>query len=130
MAKPIVSITVKKDWKSTFNFLNRLSGPFSLDSIMERYGHMGVEALKNATPVATGKTSESWYYEIDQGKDYIRLNFNNSNVVDGQNVAILIQYGHATKNGGYVVGRDYINPALQPLFDEMANSAWKEITKS
>ena len=130
MSKSIVSISVKNDWKTTFDFLKKVPGKLSLKSIMDRYGHMGVESLKNATPVATGKTSESWYYEIEQGKDYIRLNFNNSNIVDGQNIAILIQYGHGTKNGGYVVGRDYINPALKNIFDEMADSAWKEISKS
>lgn len=130
MSKPIISITVKNDWKNTFNFLKKVPGKLSLDSILNMYGHKGVEALKNATPVATGKTSESWYYEIEKGKDYVRLNFNNSNVVDGNNIAILIQYGHGTKNGGYVVGRDYINPALKPIFDELADSAWKEINKS
>lgn len=130
MSKPVISITVKKDWKTTFDFLKKVPGKLSLDSIMNNYGRMGVEYLKNATPVATGKTADSWYYEIEKGKDYVRLNFNNSNVVDGQNVAILIQYGHGTKNGGYVVGRDYINPALKPVFDDMADSAWKEIIRS
>lgn len=130
MSNSIISITVKNNWKTTFDFLKKVPGKLTLDSIMERYGHMGVEALKNATPVATGKTADSWYYEIEKTKDTIRLNFNNSNVVDGHNVAILIQYGHGTKNGGYVVGRDYINPALKNLFDEMADSAWKEISKS
>lgn len=130
MSKPIISVTVKKDWKTTFDFLKKVPGKLSLDSILDRYGHMGVEYLKNATPVDTGKTANSWYYEIEKTKDSVKLNFNNSNVVDGQNVAILIQYGHGTKNGGYVVGHDYINPALKPIFDEMADSAWKEISRS
>lgn len=130
MSNPIISITVKNDWKNTLNFLKKVPTKFSLEGALKRYGTMGVEALKNATPVATGKTADSWYYEIEKGDGFVRLNFNNSNVVDGQNVAILIQYGHGTKNGGYVVGRDYINPALRPIFDEMADSAWKEISKS
>ena len=130
MANHIITITVKKDWKDTMNFLK--SGPERLNftSILKRYGAMGVEYLKNATPVDTGKTAASWYYEIEQGKESAKLIFCNSNIVDGQNVAILIQYGHGTKNGGYVVGRDYINPALKPIFDELADSAWKEISKS
>lgn len=130
MSSPIISIVTKNDWKTTFDFLKKVPRKLSIDSILNMYGHKGVEALKSATPVATGKTADSWYYEIEKTKDTIRLNFNNSNVVDGCNVAILIQYGHGTKNGGYVVGRDYINPALQPIFDELADSAWKEISRS
>lgn len=128
MPSSFLSVVVKKDWKKTFNYLNGISKKMSFESIMSKYGEMGVERLRNATPIDTGKTSESWYYVINKkSKDSIELSFHNSNVVDGQNVAILIQYGHGTKNGGYVVGRDYINPALKPIFDDMAKSAWEEI---
>lgn len=128
MPSSFLSVVVKKDWKETLKYLNGISKKLSFESIMSKYGELGVESLRNATPIDTGKTSESWYYIINKkSKDSIELSFYNSNVVDGQNIAILIQYGHGTKNGGYVVGRDYINPALKPIFDDMAKSAWEEI---
>lgn len=131
MPSSFLSVVVKKDWKETLKYLNGISKKLSFESIMSKYGELGVESLRNATPIDTGKTSESWYYIINKkSKDSIELSFYNSNVVDGQNIAILIQYGHGTKNGGYVVGRDYINPALKPIFDDMAKSAWEEIKKN
>lgn len=131
MSSSILSVVVKKDWKKTFNYLKDVSKKLSFESIMSKYGEIGVESLRNSTPIDTGKTSESWYYVINKkSKDSIELSFYNSNVVDGQNIAILIQYGHGTKNGGYVVGRDYINPALKPIFDDMAKSAWEEIKEN
>ena len=97
--------------------------------MLAKYGEAGVIALQDATPVKTGKTAASWGYTIElpePGK--IRLVFTNSNVIDGwANVAILLQYGHATRNGGWVEGRDYINPAIQPIFDRIADQAWKEV---
>lgn len=131
MPSSFLSVVVKKDWKETLKYLNGISKKLSFESIMSKYGELGVESLRNATPIDTGKTSESWYYIINKkSKDSIELSFYNSNVVDGQNIAILIQYGHGTKNGGYVVGRDYINPALKPIFDDMAKSAWEEIKEN
>lgn len=117
----------KGSWKSTFNFLDKIPKISSLDNLLDKYGHMGVESLKNSTPVETSKTSESWYYEIEKNKDSSKLTFYNSNVVDGANVAILIQYGHATKNGGYVIGVDYINPAIKPIFDGMIDKMCEEV---
>lgn len=100
--------------------------------ILDKYGRRGVEALSNATPVDTGLTASSWYYEInrDEQNQTVTLSFNNSNVVDDWcNVAIILQYGHGTRNGGYVEGVDYINPALQPIFNKIADEAWEEVTK-
>ena len=100
-------------------------------AILEKYGQQGVDALKAATPRDTGKTAESWYFEVAETDHGARLDFKNSNEVNGWfNVAIMLQYGHGTKNGGWVEGRDYINPALQPIFDDMVQRAWKEVMES
>lgn len=97
---------------------------------LDKYGREGVEALSQATPRDTGLTAESWDYEIHWSKGVFSINWTNSNLSEpGIPVAVLIQYGHATKNGGYVMGRDYINPAIAPVFDKLANDAWKEMTK-
>ncbi len=98
-------------------------------SILDKYGRRGVDALQRATPVDTGLTAGSWGYEIHTSKDSAYLYFVNDNIVDGIPVAILIQYGHGTRGGAYVRGRDYINPAIQPVFDELAEEAWREVTK-
>jgi len=95
---------------------------------LERYGQEGVRALSAATPVDSSETANSWYYEIVQDKTSYSIIWGNSNVVDGRPIAVLIQYGHGTRNGGYVEGRDYINPALQPIFDRIATEAWKVVT--
>ena len=97
---------------------------------LERYGKAGVEALSAATPVDSGKTAESWDYKITSGKNCVKITWTNSNVQEGLDVpvAVILQYGHATKGGGYVQGIDYINPALRPLFDEIARKAWEEVT--
>lgn len=97
-----------------------------LDAIAKR----GVEALREATPVKTGKTAESWSYTIEKTKDKVSISFNNSNINKGANVAILIQYGHATPQGYYIEGIDYINPALRPIFQDMGNRVWKEVTEN
>lgn len=96
------------------------------ESILRKYGEKGVQALRSATPVDTGKTASSWYYKISVDSKRAIVSFANSNVESGANVAILIQYGHGTRNGGYVQGRDYINPTIRPIFDKMADEAWKE----
>ena len=99
--------------------------------ILEKYGKRGVEALKEATPKDTGKTSDSWTYEIIKDKDNkYEIVWSNTNVVDGwANVAILLQYGHATRNGGFVKGTDYINPAIEKVFQGMADEAWEEVKR-
>lgn len=95
----------------------------------EKIGEFGVEALEKATPKDTGTTSKSWYYKIEKKKNGFVLTWLNSNVVDGVNVAAIIQYGHATSNGYYVEGVDYINPALKPIIDTLVNKSWKEVTR-
>ena len=97
---------------------------------LDKYGREGVAALASATPVDTGLTASSWYYEIKRQNGVVALNFCNSNVNNGIPIAIILQYGHGTRNGGWVEGRDYINPAIRPLFDKIADEAWREVTKS
>lgn len=95
----------------------------------DQYGQEGVKALASATPVDTGLTADSWYYEIERGKNRTSIVFYNSNSNKGVRIAIILQYGHGTRNGGWVEGRDYINPAIQPIFDKIAENAWREVTK-
>lgn len=110
-------------------FFDRMKHPFYY-RILNKYGQQGVEALSQATPRDTGKTAESWSYEIINTGKKIKIVWKNSNLAEaGMPIAVLIQYGHATRNGGYVEGIDYINPALKPIFDEIADSLWKEVTK-
>ena len=97
--------------------------------ILDKYGDEGVSALASATPVDTGKTASSWSYKIVREKDHISIQFLNSNINDGVPIAVILQYGHATRNGRWVEGRDYINPAIQPIFDRIANDAWKEVIR-
>ncbi len=97
--------------------------------VLERYGLRGVEALSAATPVRTGMTAISWSYDIVQNEDGYSIIWKNDNINKYVNIALILQYGHATRNGGYVQGIDYINPALKPIFDELAKAAWKEVTR-
>ena len=99
-------------------------------SILDKYGQKGVDALASATPRESGETANSWSYEITGGDGNYAIQWNNSHVNKGVNIAIILQYGHGTGTGGYVVGRDYINPAVQPIFDEMAETIWKEVESS
>lgn len=99
-------------------------------NILDKYGQMGVEALAASTPVDTGKTAQSWTYEIERTRDRTSISWLNTNTNNGVNIAIILQYGHGTGTGGYVQGRDYINPAMRPVFDKIAEQAWKEVTSS
>lgn len=115
------------DFKKLTRFLERIKEPLHL-GILHKYGKKGVEALSSATPVDTGKTALSWYYEIQNEDGVATITFCNSNLGDGWfPIAIVLQYGHATGTGGWVEGRDYINPAIQPVFDELVEKAWKEM---
>lgn len=98
-------------------------------NILDRYGKEGVAALASATPVDSGLTANSWYYKISNRNGIIKITFCNSNIQNGVPIAIILQYGHGTGTGGWVEGRDYINPSIQPLFDKIANDAWREVTK-
>ena len=97
--------------------------------ILEKYGQDGVNALMAATPVRTGKTASSWGYEITENERGPVIHWTNSNVNDGVNIALILQYGHGTGTGGYVQGIDYINPAIRPIFEKIANDAWREVTQ-
>lgn len=117
----------KGDFSKTEKFFNSL---LKLDylNMLERYGQAGVAALASVTPKDSGLTAASWNYEINHNGKETTIAFTNSNISNGVNIAIILQYGHGTKGGGYVAGRDYINPAIQPIFDKMANEAWREVT--
>jgi hypothetical protein len=97
--------------------------------LLDKYGKDGVAALSSATPVDSGNTANSWYYEIENKKGQVRINFLNSNINQGVPIAIILQYGHGTGTGGWVQGRDYINPAIQPVFDRILQDIWKEVTR-
>lgn len=124
----MITFRQKGDFSKTTKFLERVKEAINL-GLLDKYGREGVNALKSATPVDTGLTASSWYYEIENKNGVARLTFNNSNIQNGVPIAIILQYGHGTNNGGWVQGRDYINPALQPLFDEITDRAWREVTK-
>lgn len=118
----------KGDFSKLTKFLNKAVKGVHINNL-DKYGQEGVAALSSATPVDSGKTANSWYYEIETTSNKSIIHFCNSNIQNGVPIAIILQYGHGTNNGGYVVGRDYINPAMQPVFDELAERAWKEVTK-
>lgn len=118
-----------KNFKKTTSFLQKILTPLNL-SMLDQYGREGVLALEQATPVDSGKTSQSWKYKINHGKEKVSISFYNTNINDGVNIAIILQYGHGTRNGGWVEGRDYINPAIQPVFDKIVDDAWKEVTNA
>ena len=124
----LVTIKHRGSFKNTEMFLNRASN-INYTRILERYGQEGVNALAESTPTNTGETANSWIYEIQYLPTGIKLMWKNTNIVDGVPIAILIQYGHGTRNGGYVQGIDYINPALRPIFDRMINETWKGVTQ-
>jgi len=122
------SLDTKGDFMETRRFLKRASET-NIRTILDRYGQMGVEALSAATPKDSGRTAESWGYNVKMGSGSAVLSWTNSNVNKGVNIAIILQYGHGTGTGGYVQGRDYINPAMQPVFDQIADDLWKEVTR-
>ena len=122
----MITFRHKGDFSKTLTFLNRVLRRDYLN-ILSEYGKKGVHALEMATPKDSGTTSTSWNYEIEKGNGKVVLAFTNSNTIDGVNIAIILQYGHATGNGGWVEGIDYINPAIQPLFEQMAREAWGKV---
>lgn len=115
-------------FKNTENFLDKITR-INYKNILERYAKEGVEALRSATPVDTGLTASSWDYEIEYTKRGFSILWTNSNVVDGVPIAIVLQYGHGTRNGGYVQGIDYINPAIRPVFKKIQDKLWEEVRK-
>lgn len=124
----MITITSKGDFSKLTNWLNKAKKATEPD-ILDKYGREGVAALSSATPVDSGETAKSWYYKIERKKGLIRLLFCNSNVQDGVPIAIILQYGHATRNGGWVEGQDFINPETKKVFDKIAADLWKEVTQ-
>lgn len=125
----MITFKHKGDFSKTTRYLTNIKKASNPRSVLERYGREGVNALSAATPVDTGLTSQSWYYEIKHEGDVWKIEFCNSNIQNGVPIAVILQYGHATRDGGWIQGRDYINPAIQPIFDKIVESAWKEVTK-
>lgn len=124
----MISFRQKGDFSKLTRFLERAKEAVKVGDL-DKYGQEGVAALASATPVDSGLTANSWYYEIENKKGSIKISFKNSNIQNGVPIAIILQYGHGTGTGGWVQGRDYINPAIQPIFDKIAENAWREVTK-
>lgn len=127
----MITFRQRGNFNKTEKFLKKSLGRNYVD-VLERFGKQGVEELSAHTPIDSGTTAASWYYEIiqNESKGTISVVWKNSNVNKGVNIAVILQYGHGTRTGGWVEGRDYINPALQPIFDRMAEAAWKEVTRN
>lgn len=127
----MVSFSSKGDFNDTFNFLKEMKHyNATVKGIMERYGQQGVAALSAATPVDTGLTASSWGYEIKRYNGVLSIYWTNTNINKNVNIAVILQLGHGTRNGGYVQGRDYINPAIRPIFDRIAEEAWNEVVNA
>lgn len=124
----MITFRQKGDFSKLTHFLEKAKEIIHVGEL-DKYGREGVAALASATPIDSGKTANSWYYEIENRNGSVAISFHNSNIQNGVPIAVILQYGHGTNHGGWVEGRDYINPAVQPIFDKIANDAWKEVTK-
>ena len=124
----MITFKQKGDFSKLTSYLERVKKGVKL-STLDKYGREGVAALTAATPVDSGLTANSWYYEIESNNGSAKISFHNSNIQNGCPIAIILQLGHGTGTGGWVQGRDYINPAIQPIFDKIAETAWREVTK-
>ena len=124
----MITFRHKGDFSKLTNFLEKAKNVVRIGDL-DKYGREGVEALASATPIDTGLTASSWYYKVEHKDGSVSISFHNSNFQNGVPIAIILQYGHGTRNGGWVEGRDYIDPAVQPIFDKIADSAWREVTK-
>lgn len=124
----MITFRQQGDFSKLTRYLERVKEAVRLGDL-DKYGREGVAALASATPVDSGLTANSWHYKIENKNGSATISFHNSNIQNGVPIAIILQYGHGTGTGGYVQGRDYINPAIQPIFDKIANEAWREVTK-
>lgn len=122
----MIKVKTKGDWSKTFRFLKKAT-KLSLPYILDKYAKIGVDMLSQATPVDTGLAASSWNYKVEQWDGKSKITWYNSDIENGYNVAILIQYGHGVNGGGYVQGIDFINPAMKPVFDDMVEALWKEV---
>lgn len=125
----MIKFTHKGDFSKLTRYCAKVQKAIRLKDL-EKYGAEGVAALSSVTPVDSGLTAQSWYYKITRTNGRATISFHNSNIQNGVPIAIILQYGHGTRNGGWVQGRDYINPSIQPLFDKIVNNAWREVTNS
>jgi hypothetical protein len=123
----LISFNSAGDFSKTINFLKKSANGINIKNL-ERFGKEGVDALSKNTPVDSGLTASSWNYKISNSKGETTISWYNSNVVEGVPIAIILQYGHGTQNGGWIEGRDYINPTMKPIFDKLLDQAWKEVT--
>lgn len=121
-----MSLSIDGDFSKSKSFLKNILKK-TKELSLDEWGRIGVDALSSATPIDTGKTAASWYYTVVNSRSGLKLTWNNKNVNEGVNIALIIQYGHVGRNGVYIEGRDYINPALRPVFDKIAETAWKEV---
>lgn len=124
----MITFRQKGDFSKTRRYLEKSKTAIRL-SDLDKYGRQGVAALASATPVDSGLTASSWDYTIENRNGIVKISYTNSNIQNGVPIAVILQYGHGTGTGGWVQGRDYINPAIQPIFDEIVNNAWREVTK-
>lgn len=124
----MISFRHKGDFSKATRYFEKVKHAARL-GILDKYGREGVAALESATPVESGKTASSWYYKIENKSSSATISFHNSNFNDGVPIAIILQFGHGTGTGGWVEGRDYINPAIQPVFDRIVNAVWREVTE-
>lgn len=124
----MISFRQKGDFSKLNKYFERVKESARI-GVLDKYGREGVAALASATPVESGKTASSWYYDIKRQNGSVSLEFKNSNIIGNVPIAIILQYGHGTGTGGWVQGRDYINPAIQPIFDKIAENVWREVTK-
>lgn len=126
----MIQVQVRGSFQNTFAFLDRMRKRTEF-AVLHKYGPIGVDALARATPVESGATRDGWYYEIVDKPGYFAIHWLNRHIEEPGTIpiAVILQYGHATRTGGYVQGRDYINPAMRPIFDQMVNDMWKEVTK-
>lgn len=124
----MITFRHKGDFSKFTKYLERAKEVAKV-GILDKYGREGVAALASATPVETGKTAASWYYDVENKNGRATISFFNSNIQNGVPIAVILQYGHGTGTGGWVEGRDYINPAIRPIFDKIVESAWEEVTK-
>lgn len=124
----MITFRQKGDFSKASRYLERLKEAAKL-GVLDKYGREGVAALASATPTETGLTASSWTYEIERKGISVSIVYKNSNINKGVPIAVILQYGHGTGTGGWVQGRDYINPAIQPVFDRIADEAWKEVTR-
>ena len=125
----MITFEQKGDFKKTDSFFEKMLEGVHLGRL-DKFGREGVEALRDSTPLESGETANSWYYEIERENGVTKIVWSNSHVVDGCNIAVILQYGHGTRSGSWVEGQDYINEAIKPIFDRIAEAAWEEVTKA